>query len=389
MGILKRRVAIIGGGQLGKMMILEAKRLGIYCAVLDPDTECAARSVADEYVNARFDDVSAVMALAARADVVTFELEHVGRDCLLALEKSGLDVRPSPASLLLIQNKFVQKTKLKEAQIPVPEFISIAAAPDCALGKNGDLARAGELLNYPYMLKACCGGYDGKGNAPVLSGENAEGAYSALGGGKIELMAEGFVRFEKEISVLACRSVDGDTVVYPIAQNQHEDSILKETRAPACVTEETARKAREIAARVMDVFGAVGMFCVEMFVTREGDVLVNEIAPRPHNSGHYTIDSCFVNQFEQHIRAVVGLPLAEPMMFGAAVMRNLLGEGDGIAEVYGAKEALAIDGVKLHIYGKPEVRARRKMGHLTACADTIEEALAKADKACGVVKIGV
>ena len=391
MGLLERKLGIIGGGQLGKMMILEAKRLGIYCAVLDPDTSCASRSVADLYIEAKFDDSEAVMNLARQVDVITFELEHVGRNCLevldRALEKAELDVRPAPSSLLSIQNKFIQKTKLKEAGIPIPVFAAINCDGGNALGDGGSMAMAGKILGYPYMLKACSGGYDGKGNAPVWSPDDEETAYNTLGGGKIPLMAEAFVKFDMEISVLACRSIYGDVKIFPLAQNTHEESILLETRAPAEISPQTEQKAIAIAKLAMDVFGAVGMFCVEMFVTKGGDVLVNEIAPRPHNSGHYTIDSCMVNQFEQHVRAVMGLPLADPGMCGFAVMRNLLGKGDGKAKTYGAAEALSIDGVKLHIYGKPEVRVKRKMGHFTACGSTLEEALDRADRADGVLSV--
>jgi 5-(carboxyamino)imidazole ribonucleotide synthase len=362
------------------MMILEAKRLGFYCAALDPDPDCPCRGLADEHVRAGFDDVGAVLAFACGMDFVTFELEHVGRGCLTALADSGAKVFPDPAVLLLVQDKLLQKTELKNADIPVPRFTKIRSLED--------VYAAGGKFGYPLIIKACSGGYDGKGNALADDRKGAGDAFVKLGGGTRELMAEEFVIFDMEISVLACRAQDGGVSIYPLAENRHENGVLIETRAPAAVSEDTARQARAAAGKVMDVFKAVGMFCVEMFVTRDGGVVVNEVAPRPHNSGHYTIDACLVNQFESHVRAVAGLPLADHGMFANACMRNILGSGDGEAEVFGAEAALALPGVKLHVYGKRYARKGRKMGHLTAVAQTVGHAAEIAARARAAVRIG-
>jgi len=241
------------------------------------------------------------------------------------------------------------------------------------------------------MLKACTGGYDGKGNAVIKTAESIEHAFESLGSGKIKLMVEAFVSFTMEISVLACRGIQGDMVVYPVGENIHVNSILDTTIVPAEISTSCTDKAMALAEQVMDLFHGVGMFCVEMFVTDTEDVLINEVAPRPHNSGHYTIEGCFTSQFENHVRAITGLPLGDVSLRSPSVMRNLLGQKgkEGKAVALGIEEAYKISQVKVHLYGKRDTKPYRKMGHLTAIGQTVEEAKIKADSAFEVIQITV
>jgi len=383
MGIkgLQTKIGIIGGGQLGKMMVLEAKKMGFYVAVLDPSADCPAHSIVDELIVAPFEDTAAVRRLAAMCDVLTYEFEDIDCDTLLALEAEGVTIYPTAKSLLLIRDKLLQKETLRQGGAPVPDFVGVADMPE--------LRAAAAAFGYPLMLKACTGGYDGKGNYVIQSANELEMGYEALGGGERKLMAERFVPFLMEASVLACRAADGNIAVYPVGQNTHEHSILIETRVPAQLTQKTRDRAMAIAERVMQIFEGVGMFGVELFVLADGSVLVNEVAPRPHNSGHYSIEGCVTSQFEQHIRAVAELPLGDTTLLRPTVMRNILGaeEYDGRAVVDGEERVLCIAGAKLHIYGKAETKPRRKMGHLTVTAETVEKAAMLAESAWKQVRV--
>ena len=378
---IEKKIGIIGGGQLGKMMIQEAKKMGFYITVLDPTLKCPAHTLVDEHIVANFDDETAIRLLASKSDVITYEFEHIGADILETLENEGVKVYPTAKSLKIIQNKYSQKSLLLKNNIPMPEFTSVETP--------NDIKNAGEKYGYPFLLKSCTGGYDGKGNFVIHNENEINEGFKALGSGKIPLMAEKFFPFTMEISVLACRGINGEIEVYPVAENIHHDNILFETRVPANISEETSKKAMELAKSVMEIFEGVGMFCVEMFVDKDGNVALNEVAPRPHNSGHYTIEACMTSQFEQHIRAVSGLPLGSSKLIMPTVMRNLLGEEgfNGNATVEGADEALSIKGVYLHIYGKEKSVPKRKMGHLTVISDTLEEAAEKAKKAYDFIKI--
>lgn len=378
---IEKKIGIIGGGQLGKMMIQEAKKMGFYITVLDPTLKCPAHTLVDEHIGANFDDETAIRLLASKSDVITYEFEHIGADILETLENEGVKVYPTAKSLKIIQNKYSQKSLLLKNNIPMPEFTSVKTP--------NDIKNAGEKYGYPFLLKSCTGGYDGKGNFVIHNENEINEGFKALGSGKIPLMAEKFFPFTMEISVLACRGINGEIEVYPVAENIHHDNILFETRVPANISEETSKKAMELAKSVMEIFEGVGMFCVEMFVDKDGNVALNEVAPRPHNSGHYTIEACMTSQFEQHIRAVSGLPLGSSKLIMPTVMRNLLGEEgfNGNATVEGADEALSIKGVYLHIYGKEKSVPKRKMGHFTVISDTLEEASEKAKKAYDFIKI--
>ena len=380
--ILNKKIGIIGGGQLGKMMIAAAKQMGFWVAVIDPAKDCPCHSISDFHIVASFNDEKAIKELAGLCDVITYESEHINSEALIDLEKNhGTLIYPSPSSLKIIQNKFDQKTELYKQGISVPEFMLVES--------KDVFSEAGNKLGYPFMLKSVTGGYDGKGNFLISSPDDFDEAYKALGSGSLKLMAEKFVDYEMEISVIACRAVCGDIKIFPVGKNTHKNSILDETLVPAPIDQSTITAAMDMAHKVMGVFEGVGTFCVEMFVDKSGNVSVNEVAPRPHNSGHYTIEACVSNQFEQHIRAICGLPLGDCSLIRPAVMRNILGEEgcDGPALVEGVMECLAVKGAKLHIYGKSHTKPRRKMGHITVTADTAEEAAKLCEEAKNYVKV--
>ena len=380
MSILNKKIGILGGGQLGKMMILEAKRLGFYVITLDPAGDCSAHSISDEHIVKSFKDEEAVFELAKKVDVITYEIEHINAEALQKVEDAGHTVYPSVKSLKVIQDKYTQKEALKEADVAVPRFLEVKSVED--------IAEAAKEFGYPMMLKARTGGYDGKGNAKIDSEANISEAYKELGSGEIKLMVEEFVPFTKEISVIACRGIDGKRVIYPVAENAHKNSILDVTSVPANISEEASKNAMQVADKVMSIFEGVGTFCVEMFVTEDNQIYINEIAPRPHNSGHYTIEGCFANQFENHIRAIMGLPLGSTDLIKPTAMKNILGEKDGIVNLTGLEEAYAkFDTLQLHLYGKKETQKGRKMGHITAYADKIEEAINTVNEAHDIIKL--
>jgi len=378
---IKKKIGIVGGGQLGKMMILEAKRLGFFVVTLDPTKDCPSSSISDEHIIADFDDPEAYIKLADMTDVITYEFEHIHAQVLESLENKGHIIYPSVTSLKTIQNKYLQNQRLHESGVPVPRFALVNSVADIV--GFGDSKNFG----FPLMLKTTLGGYDGKGNAVVKNEDEAQEAFRFLGGGAREIMAEEFVDFEKEISIIACRGIDGSRVIYPTAENSHKNSILDVTIVPARVPQNVVTKATDIAGLVMEAFEGVGAFCVEMFVTKSEDVLVNEVAPRPHNSGHYTIEGCFANQFENHIRAITGLPFGCVRLIQPAVMVNLLGESNGASRLTGLEEVYSDPNVHVHFYGKSESKTARKMGHLTAIGETLDEALESAERARKLVKV--
>ncbi|AGB42463.1 phosphoribosylaminoimidazole carboxylase, PurK protein [Halobacteroides halobius DSM 5150] len=377
---IKQIIGIIGGGQLGKMMILEAKKMDFEIIILDPTLDCPAHSIADEHIVANFDDQAAIRELAKKSDVITYEFEHIGVEILKELEAEGYNIYPTPKSLEIIQNKYNQKQLLKEKDIPVPDFIKVSS--------REDIKKAAAKFGYPMMLKSCTDGYDGKGNSLIKSEEEIDESYQTLGAGDNLLMVEEFVPFSKEISVLACRSIEGEIVTYPIGQNDHQESILIETKVPAKITSTIKDEALKLGQSVMNIFSGVGIFCIEMFVTEDNRVLVNEIAPRPHNSGHYSIEGCITSQFANHIRAIAELPLGTTDLVKPTVMRNILGAGSqGQANVVGVKEVLNLPNARLHVYGKGVSRPGRKMGHLIVTANTVDQASQVALKASELVKI--
>ena len=369
----KQSLGIAGGGQLGLMLTEAAHRLGLNVTVLAPTPESPAGQVADRQIVGDFADPAALFQLASAADVLTFEIEsaHAGALSDIAAQKPDR-VHPLPRTLTIIHDKLRQKEFLARAEIPVADFAAVKAAKS--------LRDAAGRWGYPLVLKTRYGGYDGRGNTLIASSQDIAPALERLAGKK--LYVEKFVPFVKELAVIAARTREGETAVYPVVETIHRHHICHMVIAPAPVSPEVQAQARRLAERVLSVFGGTGVFGIEMFLTSEGDVLVNEVAPRVHNSGHFTIEACTTSQFEQHVRAVAGLPLGKAdMKVPAAVMINILADRTGLAKPRGVEQAESLGDVTVHIYGKKEARPERKMGHITVCAQTVEEAVAKAKAA--------
>ncbi len=368
------RLGIIGGGQLAKMMAQEAKKMGLFVTVLDPTPSSPAAQVADREIVSGFYDEEGLEKLFAESDVVTYDIEHVNTKFLKSLPGKE-KIRPSPELLEIIQDKFQQKTVLQRAGLPVPPFTLL----------EEDTPSAFRNFGFPLVQKARFGGYDGRG-VTVLKGE--EDFPKRLRGPSF---LETYVPIEKELAVLVARSITGEVRVYPVAEMLFEPRahICDLVLAPARIPESTAERAKSLGVRCVEGFCGVGIFAIEMFLTERGELLINEIAPRPHNSGHFTIEACVTSQFEQHLRAILGLPLGSTRLLTPAVMVNLLGEEgeSGSPVIEGLEEALAIEGVSFHFYGKWETRPFRKMGHVTVVDETLEGALAKALKVKDILKI--
>jgi 5-(carboxyamino)imidazole ribonucleotide synthase len=343
-------IGIIGGGQLGRMSAMAAARLGYRCHILTPENDSPAGQVAAAVTRADYEDQSALRAFAAAVDVITFEFENISADGLSLLEHLK-PVRPSPAILRISQYRIAEKTFLNQT--------GIATAPWRAVASTADLEAAIAALGFPCVLKTTRFGYDGKGQALLRTPDDAARAYVELG--SAPLILEGFVDFAQEISVIVARGADGALAAFDTVENRHRDHILDLTLAPAPIPEETAAQAQRIARRIADGLGLVGLLAVEMFVDAHGKVLVNELAPRPHNSGHWTIDACPASQFELHVRAVAGLPLHPATRHSDAVMKNLVGPEE--AALW--PDIVATPGLIPHLYGKAEARPGRKMGHVT------------------------
>lgn len=362
-------------------MISEGKKLGLFFAILDPVTDCPCSSMVDRHIVGDFYDRDKIRSLAEETDVITYEFEHIDADILMELEEEGHTIYPSPGTLKMIQDKFQQKSFLQSQGIPVSAFQRVKSVQD--------LQKSTLQYGFPLLLKSCRGGYDGKGNYVIKNAEEVSTAYDALGGSASELMVEAFVPFVKEVSVIAARGIKGEIKVYPLGENIHENNILKTTIIPARVSKEVEEKAKALAMETMEVLKGVGIFCIEMFVDKNNHLLVNEIAPRPHNSGHYTIEACSTSQFAQHIRAILGLPLGETALLKPAVMINLLGEKgyEGRAKLVGTEKALGLPKVYVHFYGKSVTAPERKMGHITILDNNLPLALKKAERVKDMVKV--
>ena len=348
-------LGVVGGGQLGRMLGEAATPLGIELVVSDPTPEAPALPVARKQVVGDFDDEETIRAVAEQADYLTFEIELADPDALERVsEETGTPVHPHPETLRTIQDKLVQKDRLSEAGVPVPEYRRVDSV--------ADLRDACEQLGYPAMLKAREGGYDGRGNLPVESPEDVEAAFDAIDG---PAMVEEFVDFERELAVMGCRG-DGERDTFPVTETIHREEILRETVSPARADRHVRERARGVAHDVLDAMDGRGVFGIELFETSDGAVLLNEIAPRPHNSGHWTIEGCHTSQFEQHARAVTGLPLGSTERRAATVSANILGDvaDRQDATLSGVEDALATDRLGFHWYGKKQVYELRKMGHL-------------------------
>lgn len=352
-------IGIIGGGQLGRMMAIEAKYMGYDVFVLDPTPNCPTAQVSDEQIVASYDDMNAIKQLTELCDVVTYEFENVDLQAAKYIEDQGK--LPQSANVLKItQNRDKEKELMKSLNIPVSPFTVIE--------RKEEVKRALSERNFPAVIKTCHGGYDGKGQLKINSMDDLEKVENFVEEKGEKYIIEEWITHDKEISVVLTRHASGEISFFPIAENIHKNHILDETIAPARISEKVRNEALSAAEKIVNHLQVVGTFAIEMFVKGE-EIYVNELAPRPHNSGHYTIEACNVNQFDQHIRAVCNLPLQKVRLLERAIMVNILGEH---VEPILNKLPTLTEGF-LHLYGKAEVKEKRKMGHITFTAPTEEE----------------
>ncbi len=360
---------MLGSGQLGRMFAMAARRMGYRVHTLSPDTDTPTGQVADVEVNAPYEDLDAVCKFASAVSVVTFEFENVPAETAAAAARCA-PVRPSGHVLHIAQHRLREKTFLAKAGLPLTQFRRVA--------DRNELEGAAGQIGLPAILKSAGFGYDGKGQYRIQTAADFDPAWRAIG--EQEAVLEALVDFECEISVVAARSLRGEFVHFGATGNQHANGILDISIAPGRVPPAVLREAVEITRAVLDRLEAVGVLCVEFFVCRDGRLLINEIAPRPHNSGHFTFDANVTSQFEQQLRAVCGLPFGAVTQLAPAAMANLLGDLWGNGEPNWS-EALSVPNVKLHLYGKLEARPGRKMGHLTALSSSVEQALTDVSRA--------
>ncbi|RKD70740.1 5-(carboxyamino)imidazole ribonucleotide synthase [Rhizobium sp. WW_1] len=345
-----KTIGIIGGGQLGRMLAMAAARLNFRTVVLEPQTDCPAAHVANEQIVAAYDDAAALAELAKRCDVVTYEFENVPISAAEELARQ-VTVYPPPKALEMAQDRLTEKSFINGCGIPTARFH--------AVDSQADLERALADFGGQGVLKTRRLGYDGKGQRVYRSAaESAEGGYASLG--NVPLILESFVSFEREISIIAARGIDGTVACYDPAENVHRNGILHTSTLPARISQETGVAARQAAERILTALGYVGVIGIEFFVLADGSLIANEMAPRVHNSGHWTEAACVISQFEQHIRAVAGLPLGNPDRHSDCVMTNLIGD-----DILALPEWLCLDDTLVHLYGKTEARPGRKMGHVT------------------------
>lgn len=359
-------LGILGGGQLGKMLLTETRKYDITTKVLDPSADAPGRMASNHFEVGDLKDYDTVMNFGRDVDTLTIEIEAVNVNALEDLEKSGVKVYPQPSVLRIIQNKVRQKKFYEENQIPTSPFKVFETANDL---KRAFSEGAFEL---PFVWKAAEGGYDGFGVHIVKTEEDIE----KLGGG--ECLVEELVPFEKELSVIVARTPSGDVQTYPVVEMEFHPTAnqVEFVICPSNISSSIEEKAQEIAKKTADAFGIAGLMAVEMFLTQEGDILVNEVAPRTHNSGHLTIESNYTSQFEQHLRSVLDLPLGSTRIKCPAVMANVVGADGFTGDVVykGYDDLLGMEGVNIHIYGKKETRPFRKMGHVTVVGPTLDEA---------------
>ncbi|HEV7664823.1 MAG TPA: 5-(carboxyamino)imidazole ribonucleotide synthase [Chloroflexota bacterium] len=376
-------LGILGGGQLGRMTLQAASQLGIDVIIAErtPDSPAARLTSQNIVFDRRWDDPQGLDRLAERATTVTLENEFVDWRVLADLESRGVRVLPSPSCVGVVQDKLLQKQALARAELPVPLFREIRSP--------GDLSMAAEELGWPLMLKARRDGYDGRGNVVVRGPTQAEAACHHLGWPDRALFAESFVDFERELAAMVVRGQDGLLAEYPLVETR-QDAVLhlcREVLAPAEIADDVRARAAAIARAAVEAVDGVGAFGVEMFLLRDGEICINELAPRPHNTAHYTIEACWSSQFDNHVRAVLGLPLGDPgLKLPAAAMVNLLGTRSTPLDKRDIAAALAVPRASVHLYGKVDNRPGRKMGHVTATAATVDEALRRARAAAALVK---
>jgi 5-(carboxyamino)imidazole ribonucleotide synthase len=376
----RQRLGILGGGQLARMTIQAAIPLGIDVAILTESADSPAGRIAAHEIVGAWSDLSTLHVFAAAADVVTLENEFVDAQILEQLTACDKLVLPGAATLRAIQDKLAQKTVLAAHDLPVPQFVAVAS-PD-------DILAAGERYGWPLILKARRNGYDGYGNAKLDGPADIDAALKRLGWPERALMVEQTVPFVRELAVLVARDEAGRSVTYPVVETVQQNHICHLVRAPAPIEPEVAQAAATLARAAVETVGGVGITAVELFQTAGGEVLINELAPRPHNSGHFSIDACRTSQFENHLRAVLRLPLGDPTLHTpAAVMVNLLGSRNGPTQPRGLARALAIPEAHIHLYGKRDVRRGRKMGHITALGGSLAEAEERALAAAQAIEL--
>ena len=361
-------IGIFGGGQLGRMLAMGARSLGLRSVSLDPGVDCPASQVTDRHIVAAYDDLGAARELAERSDVVTYEFENVDATAIEVIAEST-PVYPSPSVLRVCQDREVEKSTMRELGVSVPEF-RVVRSSDEALS-------AVREIGVPVVMKTTRWGYDGKGQGVVRDEGEAVGAFEGLVGSvEAPVIVEGFVDFEMEFSVVCARDLTGEMRAFPVSENAHVGGILDTSIVPARCSDAVKDEAVKVAMRIAEGLDVIGLIAVEMFVTGDGEVLVNELAPRPHNSGHYTIEGCETSQFEQLARVMAGMPMGDVSLKSPTVMVNLLGdvwEAAGGSPDWGA--VLAMPRTHMHLYGKSEYRVGRKMGHITVTGDTVQEAL--------------
>lgn len=373
---MKTTIGIVGGGQLGRMLCEPAIRLGYKVVVIDPTPDCPAKQAGAEQIVADYRDADAVKELAERSDYLTIEFEHINAAALQAVEGS-VPVNPAPGTVTLIQNKYEQKLFLKEHGFALAEFREI-----------NDMAQAeGAFQEWGGMIiKSKTDSFDGRGNILIKSASDIKEALD-----KFEdrgIFAENIVNFQKELAVMVAKDMHGNILAYPTVETVHARNICIEVYAPAEIDNQTAQKAQEIAKEAVSKLEGAGVYGVEMFVDENGEILINEIAPRVHNSGHYTMDMFAPDQFEQHILAIAGKELKKPEAKAKyCCMVNILGERNGPVELKGIEGAEDIPGVSVYIYGKKPTKIDRKMGHINAVAGTMKEAIANAKKARKLISI--
>ena len=371
-------LGIVGGGQLALMLARSASQLGMATVCLEKSGSCPASLGAKEVIVGDWNRADDLHRLAERCDVITIEHEFVDADVLEQIENGGCQVVPSARTLRLVQDKLHQKQHLAAAGIASPEFVAIT--------DEASLESAARQLGLPLVLKRRRNGYDGTGNATVRTFEELLPAAAKLGGVAAGLLAEAWCPFEKEIAVMITRSAQGECAIYPVVETRQKNHVCHEVIAPATLAESTAQEVRRIARRAAEAVGIVGSMGVELFLLPDGSVRLNELAPRVHNSGHYTIEGCECSQFENHIRAIAGMPLGSPQSIRPAAMVNLLGDRTADGRPSGVREALTQAGAHIHLYGKSNAAPGRKMGHVTALGSTTDEALAIARRAADGIR---
>ena len=371
------KLGVIAGGQLGKMLVQEASRWDIASYVLDPDEDCSAHNVANVYVKGDFKDFNDVYAFGKQVDILTYELEDINIEALQKLKSEGIQVLPDPDTLALIQDKGLQKEFYAKHEMPTSPFKCYENRQEIE-----QAIRSGELT-YPFVQKLRKGGYDGHGVSLIKGSEN-----TLLDGAS---MIEDTVEIDKEIAVIAARNANGEVRCFPAVEMSFNENtnLVEEIFCPANISLSQEKVAEVLAKEIIENLDMVGLLAVEFFIDTKGQILINEVAPRPHNSGHHTIDSAVTSQLKQLLRAILNLPLGSTALTTASVMLNLLGEAGHTGSVYyeGFAECMAIDGVKIHLYGKKMTRPSRKMGHVTIVGNTVAEARIKAEKVKTIIKV--